>query len=168
MTIEARAKVEDIEKFRKKIYDLDAKLVETYSFTDHLYKPKNKEWDFNEQSMKIRVKNDGKVFLAYHLVEWDNGVKKDKFGFKKEIESLDLALQVVHVLNLEKVVEYSRKGEVYSTDDFSFVLENIDRLGYLVEVEAETVKKVDENLKKLGLTKISKSVPRMIQETLGG
>jgi len=163
--IEARAKIEDVEAFRENIKQMNAEFVVSFSVVDHLFQPKGVKWDMNDNTMKVR-ETDGKVIIKCHLVEWKDGIKSDKFGFKQEVESLSLAFEIMNSFNFEKVAEFSKKGELYKIPEFSFYLEEIEKLGWSVEVEAETREKVKEIMDKLGLTIISKSVPKMIQEKL--
>ena len=51
---EVRFAIGDIEEFKKRLAELDAKLKYPYEFTDYYYAPENEKWDSLEKTLRIR------------------------------------------------------------------------------------------------------------------
>jgi predicted adenylyl cyclase CyaB len=166
--IEARGLVKNIDKFRERIKKLSLKKEKEYSCKDYIFKPKSVEWDLNNESIKIREFTDGRVKINFHFVEWKNGIKQDKFGFKQQVSSIELAFEIMNKLNFEEIMSYEKKGEFYVANDFDICLENVEKLGWIAEIETENNEQVNKAFEILGLTKINDSMPNLMYKILKG
>lgn len=163
--IEARAKVEDMEKLSYKLKEHDAKVIEEYSFKDTLYMPTGIIWDLDKQSMKIREFSEKDVQIIYGMFEWDKGIKVQTFGVKKSVKSSQKASEIMRSLNLERIVSYSRKGKVYSLKDNNcFVLEKLDYIGDYIEIESNDLYNIEHLLNILPVKKVERSIPSLVYE----
>ena len=76
---EVRFKIENIEKFNKRLLALNAKLEQDYEFTDYYYKPLKEKWNPVEKILRIRKwhypKKPTKIYLVKNEVILKKGMK---------------------------------------------------------------------------------------------
>ncbi len=167
-TTEIRIQIPDINGFRKKLHALKAKKLFTYYFNDFIFVPKTKKFDLNKESMKLRiVKLNGKKSfkLIYQLVKWSKGIKVLQNGFKIDLKSLSQGFELLSHWQFKKLFSFTRKGEKYSLKDWTFVLEKIQGLGWLIEIDG-SIKKIRLTQEVLGLKKtVNKSIPWLVEHS---
>ena len=164
---EARYAVEDIGSFRRHLLEIGARKEKSYEFDDHIFCPHDLPWDLNKESMKVRVwrsPDPGRVLLVYYLCEFIDGNKTAIAGFKHPCRDAEEAMLLLERWHFTPLFSFSRRGETYFLGDCDFVLEEIENLGFLVEIEGEA-HEIDALAKRLCLKdKIQKSIPRLVQE----
>ena len=78
--------------------------------------------------------------------------------------------RIVNDFCIEEKFKFTRFGEEYVADDGTIVcVENVDYIGYMVEVEAEEIKKLEEQIKEISAFtsgKTQKSLAKIIEERL--
>ncbi len=88
--------------------------------------------------------------LTHKIAEWMDKIKTDRIILKKRFDTMEevLDFMIDHYGNeLKKDYEYSREGWEYHLDKSNIFIENIEKLGPTIEIEAEN--KIDlENLLK--------------------
>lgn len=170
---EVRIHIDDIKAFRKKLKELGAVLVRRYSCIDYVCEPRKKHWNPHFVNLKIRhqVTGDraGVIEMSLHKVRWTKGVKITTLGFKAVLEIPKSRIKdFIDLMDFQKLTTYSRKGEHYQIGDYHFTLEKINHGGYLLEIETETMKRLQKTLKLLGEKNhiVKKSVPELVLEKL--
>ncbi|MCP3682565.1 MAG: EamA family transporter [bacterium] len=160
MKTEARAKIENYRLFRDKILLKGAKEKESYFFRDHIFVPKTDTWDINEEAIKVRIK-DGQATIIYQAAAWKNKIKETLKGFRKEVKKAT-AFELMERWNFKELFSYSRVGYVYQLGKYSFVVEKIDKVGWVLEVEDEP-QNINGLMRLLGLKKVKKTVPQLYE-----
>ncbi len=182
--------IPDIKKFKKRLKELNAKLLFSYEFTDYYYKPKNsKPWDPQIQSLRLRKWIIGRKNGSEILFTKDETIRKDGIIFKKSVYpggkillfkgSLDRCKRFLNDLGFEEWFKIIKKDcRVFKILEYNFeiVYEYIETLGWTGEIEIECfdLRKVADDLKKiLSILKIPKnkisfkSLGRLYAERLG-
>jgi len=189
---EIRIFVNDISSFLERLKNLDAELVLTYSFKDHLFKPKEgsiNDWDPNRKTMRLRAWSHPETYsqILFSKTEiWETNDLQYKRTcypqgkielFHGDFESAKELLEdwgFIAWFTVEKL-----KGELFkirSPSEFVIALENLEHIGWMVEIECwggnvkEVSQKISERMQILGVTTEDitfKSCPRIVAEKLG-
>jgi adenylate cyclase class IV len=163
METEARARIEDIEAFRRVFNDLGAKKCREYSCKDHVFALKG--WDLNRQVLKVRSKGDSSE-LVYGRYDWQDGIKKQVRGFKAKVEcSAEALMDMVKEWGFEQRCVFDKRGEAITASGYEFVIEKIDHIGWMLEFEG-TLDEINQFFCEFGLKKVEKSIPKLVEEAL--
>lgn len=162
---ETRVIIKNPEEARKKIINLGGKKIKDSAYRDSVFQPRGINWDLNKKNLKLRVFEDKKVKrvaeLKYHPAGFEGDVKKSLVFFDAVMGSPKDALKILRDWNFEELFAYRRTAEIYEIGDQIVSLENIEKLGYQLEVEGDNIKEVNELVEKLGFGGeiIKKSLP---------
>ncbi len=157
-SFEARAFVSSIEQVKSKLSLLNAEFMGEYAFQDFLYQPKDKEYDWNREFVRLRVyeKTNWKqkpVVLIYKYMR----VAK----FKKEYDRMEEANSDLSGYNLS--FSFSRKGFEYLLGDVRVFVEEIQGLSPSVELVSPSREKIETLFQNLEVTQIiTDSVPKLV------
>lgn len=170
---EVRIKINDEKAFRRKLQEIGAVLVHRYACLDYVCEPRKKEWNPHFVNLKIRrqISGDRKgiIEMSFHKVRWVKGVKTTSLGFKALLEIPKSQIKnFIELMDLKNLATYSRKGEHYHVGKYHFTLEKVNHLGYMVEIETETIKTLQKTLQILDEKDniVKKSIPEMVLEKL--
>ncbi len=173
--IEARGIIKNVDETKKKIEKIGSVYDSYYSYTDIIFIPISGEVDLNKEFVRVRVlkvnnwqtKN---VILVHKKAEWNGTSKIDNFILKKEFNTVEEAVNFIKEYYKNKLKEsfrYSREGWEYHFGKNRIFVEDIEKLGSTIEVEAENENELSCIFKKLEITeRVSDSVPEMMRKAL--
>jgi adenylate cyclase class IV len=147
---EIRILIDDMGKFRAILKNFDAKIIQVYKFTDHVYIPMNpaSEWNLNKKSMRIREylfpdTFSRILFTENELIQGETfQFKQSKYllgklelfkGDKETAEALLAAWDFRLYFKIEKT-----DGKLYKIEHptkFVVATEKIAGFGYSAEIE---------------------------------
>jgi len=139
--IEIKVKIEGFEEIKGKLFKYgkfkkSIKQIDEYYIPYHrdffAQKPHPTEW------LRIRINPDKVVF------EYDRSINKKADGeqecaeeYETEIFQPDEFRKILGFLNFKKVITVDKKREYWDCGDFEISLDDVDGLGFFVEVEAK-------------------------------
>jgi len=149
--IEGRALIEDPDKAKQTIISLGGVFRGSYDFTDIIYLPAKKQQDLHADCLKMRIykKNNQPskdVILVRKLARWEGHGKTDHVILREEFDTVRQAeefLRKKYKSKYKRGFEYSRKGWEYSLGSVRLYVEDIDKLGPTMEIEADDIKGLD-------------------------
>lgn len=173
--IEARGIIKNIQETKMKIEKIGGKYDSRYSYADIIFIPISGEADLNKEFVRVRVlkvnnwqtKN---VVLVHKTAEWKGKAKIDNFILKKEFNTAEEAIDFIkehYKGKLKESFKYFREGWEYHFGKNRIFVEDIEKLGPTIEVEAENENELSDIFKSLEIMeKVSDSVPEMIGKIL--
>lgn len=163
--IEIRAKIENIDSVRKKILELGAKHIKTEKQVDRIFgrsKDLDKEHKIIEGCFSARIRQKGNKILV-ELKE----IRRTGAGleFSYPISKSEDGAYFLQKLDYEEAFAISKVRELYELDEFEICLDQVDDLGYFIEIESKS----EDNDKKEELVQeckdlLSKIDPEAINE----
>lgn len=152
MEIEIRAKINNIKDIEQNIIKFGAKLSKQREQIDKYFGEINLFKKLGH-SFLMRVRNEGdKKFLTY------KGAKSKKDGIWEEYEfNIDdevAAETMLEAMGLEKIIEVRKNRIEYKLDNLTICLDDIDGLGYFIEIESQD----DDDINKDKLKKFMKKL----------
>lgn len=189
---EIRLFVPDIKVLNDKIKQLNSRLIKSYSFFDHCYKPigaSKAAWNPNRKVMRIREWIRPKRYSQIIFTKTEN-IKKRGICFKRtvypqgKIELFKGSKEMAEDLLKDWGFEYwftvkkldGVLHEILKPLKFTVAIENVGGIGYIAELEThgqnvgEIAGKMIKILKILEIPfklTTSKSMPRLVAERLG-
>ena len=167
---ELRFFIDDRETFEKELIEKhQAKLVFSYSFTDHYYQPKDHLWNPQEKNLRIRVwkgkKRVTRVFFTQNEIINEKGICFKRALLPEGKVSLfsgpiEECHQLVQAMGYEPwMVVEKKNAKVWSLPgkDVRFPIEQIDGLGATGEIECtgedpkNARRKIEKSLSHLGI-----------------
>ena len=137
---------DDIKKVLKKFEQfeyIDTELV----IDEYYYDPKrpNLKPDTNNQlSECLRLRKKGnKEIITYKDDVFENGKWLYSNEYETEIKSMKTLKQILKKLGFKKLLVIKNTKKVYKYDKYEIVLEDVENLGYFMEVEYCTLENVD-------------------------
>lgn len=173
--LEARGKIENIEEIKKIIERIGGVYDSHYSFTDVIFIPESGLADLSDGFVRVRilkVKNwkTSNVSVVYKTAEWKGQAKIDNVVLKKEFDKVEDAFDFIkenYKGALKEGFRYFREGWQYHFGNNRIFVEDIEKLGPSIEVEAENESELDDIFKKLLIVKrVSGSVPELMRRVL--
>jgi adenylate cyclase, class 2 len=139
--VEIKIKVDSLENIRKEVSKL-GELVKSIKQIDEYYIPCHR--DFFDQKphptewLRIRTNPDKVVF------EYDKSINKKADGdqdyaeeYETEILNPDEFRKILNFLDFKKIIAVDKKREYWMCNDIEVALDEINGLGFFVEVEAK-------------------------------
>ncbi len=154
--IEAKLKVDSLEKIRRKLNELNAEFLQEQLQTDYHFDDANITLQKTDRCLRLRRQLVGKsemFFLTYKGA-------KEKSSFKKrqeiEIEITDSSAiqKLLLALGYEKVLVFEKKRQLWQMENCKVALDELPLLGDFVEIEGPDEKKIEDMQKNLGLSEI--------------
>jgi len=167
---EARVFVTNPDLFLKKLLTVGGQKIKNSKFTDYIYEPKGKQWDLSKQDFKLRIFTDEKgkevAEFRYHPSEFKDGIKREILFFDAVIPHKEDAFKMLEDWNFRELFHFDRISEVYEVADQLVTLENIEGLGWMVEVEGDRWDEVEKLMTKLNIfgDRVAKTLPELVQE----
>lgn len=155
--IEVRVLVNDVEPLKELLTNKFGEPI-PYAFTDHIYSPASIEYTPTGESVFLlrewHYGGKDKFQLKFALKEYNEGIKSQKFGFKLPIESLETGKEIMKSLGMNLIFSFRRDSLQYSDvkDNVEYFLENVQHLGWNLEIEAndnhkEIISEIENELK---------------------
>ncbi|MDO8436021.1 MAG: class IV adenylate cyclase [bacterium] len=139
--VEIKVKIDSFEGIKEKLFRY-GKLKKSIKQIDEYYVPYHR--DFFAQKphptewLRIRTNPDKTVF------EYDISINKKADGeqecaeeYEAEVSRADEFRKILEFLNFKKVITINKKREYWDCGDFEVALDDVDGLGFFVEVEAK-------------------------------
>jgi len=146
MTIEIKAKIEDLEKVENSIKNIGAQFVSEVEATDIYFNSKEKT------NLKIGIYPEGHLpKTGNFLLFFEHDPVSKKFQFKQmEIDDVETLRYILDkVLGIKIVIKSKRK--FYKLDNVIILIVFISKLGYYLCLQGENEKEIHEIFDKLGI-----------------
>jgi len=131
-----------LEKFKQFEY-VDTQLV----IDDYYYDPKRnnlKPNNNNQINECLRLRQKGnKNYITYKDDVFEGSKWLYSNEYETEIKSIEVLKEILNKLGLKKLVTIKNTKKTYKYNDYEIVLEEVEDLGYFMEVEYCTNKDVD-------------------------
>ncbi len=169
--IEAKLKVESLEKIRRKLNELNAEFLQEQLQTDYHFDDANMTLQKTDRCLRLRrqlANGSERFFLTFKGA-------KEKSSFKKrqeiEIEITDSSTiqKLLLALGYKKVLVIEKKRWIWRMGDCEVALDQLPLLGDFIEIEGPDEKKIEVVQKNLGLSElphIKKSYAILITDRL--
>jgi len=139
--VEIKVKVDNFEKIKKKLSTY-GKLIKSIRQIDEYYVPCHRDFFANKphpvEWLRIRTNPDKVVF------EYDKSINKKADGeqeyaneYETEISQPDEFRKILEFLDFKKVITINKQREYWDCGDFEVSLDDVEGLGFFVEVEAK-------------------------------
>jgi len=152
--VEVKYRVESPVKVRERVRDSGGKLLGMEREEDIYFNHPCKDYSMSDEAVRLRIHGDGSATLTY------KGPRIGAVGKAREEASVhvDDPVQVLELLNklgFKEVARVTKNREVYSLDNFTLYLDEVQGLGYFAEIETlvdsnEMISKAIENIMELG------------------
>jgi adenylate cyclase class IV len=172
-TLEARGKIRDIEEAIDMAKKIGGIFKGSYRATDIIFKSKKED---EEGVIDLRIfelnNRQGKNYIFVHkIAEWSDKIKKDKIILKGEFDTMGEVLDFIadhYGDSLKEHYEYSREGWEYNVGKSDIFIENIEKLGPTIEIEADNKSDLENLFKLFEVEKrFSESTPEIMRKLLG-
>lgn len=133
--VEIRAKVQNLELSKERLKKLNAEFLETEKQVDHIFgraKDLDKEHKIIEGCFSARIRERGDK----RNVEFKE-IKRTGAGmeFSSPLASLESGFNFLKKLDFEEAFTISKIREIYKYQDFEICLDNVEQLGFFIEIE---------------------------------
>jgi len=151
--IEAKLKVESLERIAEKLAELGAEFLEEQLQKDTYFDDADVTLKNSDKALRLRRQVTGqteKVFLTYKGAR-----EKDRFKKRQEIEieiaDADSTEKLLSALGYERVLVFEKKRRIWQFDQCKVALDELPLLGYFVEIEGPDDEKIADIQRDLGL-----------------
>jgi adenylate cyclase class IV len=165
--IEVRGYIDDIEKVRNRLEDINAIYKGEYDFKDLIFTLGEKP--LNEVNDYLRLRQIIKSARQDSGIKFDKKLKTSEGQEIEEVSKLykrrDNAIRYIRLnfKDYRKILEYSRKGWEYFHGRCNIFVEDIENLGPSLEIEAWSPEEVEGYFKVLEIEeRYSKSVADLV------
>lgn len=160
---------EDIEKVLKVFEKFE--YIDTQTVIDeYYYDPKrdNLKPDNNNQlSECLRLRKKGnKQFITYKDDVFEDGKWLYSNEYETEVESINMIKEILNRLGLKELLIIKNKKKIFKYEEYEIVLEDVENLGYFMEVEYCTSDDVDVKEIKSDIQKFIDSLELNVSEEL--
>ncbi|WP_069807002.1 class IV adenylate cyclase [Vulcanisaeta thermophila] len=152
--VEVKYRVNDLGKVRERLKELKAKFLEHTDEKDIYFNSPCRDFSKTDEALRVRVYGDGTVVVTYKGPRV-GGLGKTREEVNVQVNDLDSALELINRLGFREVARIVKSREVYNYENFTIYLDNVEGLGYFVEVETmvndkELINKAVEEVLSLG------------------
>ena len=133
--VEIRAKVQDFSSIKKRLEEMGAQFLKKERMVDHIF-GRSKDLDGEHKiidghfSARIREKGDKKSVEFKEIKRAGAGME-----FSSPVSSLEAGLNFLEKLDFEEAFTVSKIRETYEYQGFEICLDEVDALGYFIEIE---------------------------------
>lgn len=170
---EVRFMISDIEDFRKRLRELDVKLIYDYEFSDHYFRPKKMDWNLLYKNIRIREwskpKEESEVLLnRTNIIKGDNIIFKRSIYPQGKIRLFKgkfyLCKEILNDLEFEEWFTIEKRDYKFlevPKYNFKVVYEFVEKLGWMSELETngenigEAEKELEREMKVLKIKEIT-------------
>lgn len=154
---EVRCRIKHIDDARNVVEKIDGIYQGHYHNTDIIFKSKNSdiEGTIVLRLFQINNRRTKNVILTHKIAEWTDDIKTDKIILKQSFDTIKDALSFMidhYEDSLKDDYQYSREGWEYHIDNIKIYIENIEKLGPTIEIEAENKDDIKNLLKHFNVT----------------
>jgi len=133
--VEIRAKIEDFTPIKKRLEMLGALFLQKEKMADHIF-GRAKDLDQEHKiidgcfSARIREKNDKLLVEFKEIKRAGAGLE-----FSSPVSSVEAAINFLEKLDFERAFVVAKTRETYRYQDFEICLDEVEQLGFFVEIE---------------------------------
>ena len=152
--IEAKLKVDSLQKTVEKLDGLGAEFLEEQLQTDYYFDDANTSLIKTDRCLRLRrllVGKSERFFLTYKGAREKNDFKKRQ-EIEIEIKDADATEKILSALGYKKVLVFEKKRCIWQLNDCVIALDELPLLGNFVEIEGPNDRKIAEVQKDLGLS----------------
>ena len=172
-TFEIRCKIKNI----KGAMDIAEKIGGVskgyYSNTDIIFKI-GKTYPEKEiirlRAFKINNRQTKNFVLFHKAADWEGNIKIDRIILKERFDTMEEAIDFIKYYygdDIKEGYEYSREGWEYHLNKSKIFIEDIEKLGPTIEIEAESKRDLENLLKFFGTTEcFSEPTPEIMRKLL--
>lgn len=151
--IEAKLKVDSLEKLEEQLSSLGAEFVERQRHLDYYFDDERSTFAKNDKCLRLRLQStadEKKIFLTYKG-------PKEKDNFKKrveaeiEVDDIKSAESLLSVLGYKKKLVIEKNRNLWKLGPCLIALDSLPTLGSFVEIEGPDDLEITEVQKKIGL-----------------
>lgn len=137
---------EDMDKVLKKFEEFNYISKESV-IDEYYYDPKrdNLKPNINNQMNEcLRLRKKGnKNYITYKDDVYENNIWLYSNEYETEIKDIEVLKEILNRLGLKKLITIKNNKTTYTYNDYEIVLEEVEDLGYFMEVEYLTKEDVD-------------------------
>ncbi len=168
--IEVKGKIDNKEEIIKKLKSLNFSFIEKKIQEDIYFNGIDRDFKKTDEALRIRDDN-GIYFLTYKGPKIDK-ISKSREEIEVKVEDKEKLRKILKKLGFKESLTIKKIREIYKKDNITVCIDYIENLGYFIEVEKETnkydekeVKQLLDLLKDLGVKQlITKSYLEMVAE----
>ena len=171
---ETRCKIKDINDARNVAEKIGGIFKGHYSTTDIIFKVEKIDSEKEIivlRHFKINNRKTKNFILTHKMPEWMDKIKTDRTILKEKFDTMEEALNFMkdhYGSDLKDGYEYSREGWEYHLDMSRIFIENIEKLGPTIEIEAENKRDLENLLKSFKTIEcFSESTSEIMRKLLG-
>ena len=147
LEIESKAKVDNLYEIENKLIELNAKFVCEEFHEDLYFNHACRDFSRTDEALRLRKVGD-KVFLTYKGPKIDKKTKTRE-EFEVEVNNFDNMREILKKLNFIEVTTIRKKRRYFKLREYTVCLDEVENLGYFVEIEKKTGEYNPEELLKL-------------------
>ena len=150
MEVEVKAKITELENFRKKLIEMGTKFNKPVTQEDRYFKPKGHEKEVSGPgNFIVRIRNEeGKHTLTTKALTEIRGAWKE---FETDIEKPEEVEKMLMMFGFVNVFNLTKKREMGELEDFEVILDDVKELGNFIEIalDAEDAGDTEEARKRI-------------------
>ena len=142
--IEAKLKVESLEKIKHRLTKLGAEFLQEQLQTDYHFDDANRTLQKTDRCLRIRRQLSNRTeqfFLTYKGPKEKSRLKKRQ-EIEIKIEDADSTEKLLSALGYEKVLTIEKKRWLWQLDECEVALDELPLLGEFVEIEGPDEEKI--------------------------
>ena len=169
--IEAKLKIDSLDKIAKKLDELGAEFLEEQLQTDLYFDDADKTLTKTDRCLRLRrqlVGRSERIFVTYKGARQKSEFKKRQ-EIELEVTDADSMEELLSALAYEKILVFEKRRRIWRVGQCSVALDELPLLGDFVEIEGPDDKRIADVQRSLGLTDlphIKESYASLVAEKL--
>ncbi|MFH1328160.1 MAG: class IV adenylate cyclase [Candidatus Bathyarchaeota archaeon] len=140
--VEAKVQVKDLEKVKSRLINLGARKVFSQTEWDTYFNHPAKDFGVSDEALRIRSSSNGERSITYKGPKISPKLKtREELSFN--IDDLKAAGDIIERLGFKKVAMVVKRREAWELSSSRVYLDEVENLGYFVEIEILVPKMVD-------------------------
>jgi adenylate cyclase class 2 len=169
--IEAKLKVDSLEKIKRRLADAGAEFLQEQLHTDSYFDNADETLTKTDSCLRLRrqlVDESERFFITFKSAKQKSEFKKRR-EVETEVKDGQSAENLLLLLGYNKMLVFEKKRHLWRCGDCEIALDELPLLGCFVEIEGPDSKKiadVQSNLELSDLPHISESYASLMEEKL--
>ncbi|NIO44000.1 MAG: class IV adenylate cyclase [Candidatus Aenigmarchaeota archaeon] len=151
--IEMKAELENPEELRKKLKEVGAKFLGKKRVVDIFFDFPDKRFEKEDKYLRLR-KNGEKIILEFKGSK-EEGKTKIREETKTEIKDFVEIVKILNFLGLDIIFRYEKNRETHYLDSAEIVIDELPKIGWFCEIEAENEDIIRQIGKKLEIKNLN-------------
>ncbi len=131
---------EEAERVRECLERIDAKLLEDVVEEDLYFSHPCRDFSKTDEALRVRALRRGtleEIFLTYKGPRLGSEAKTRREA-TVQVDNRDVLLEILESLGFRPVARVRKRRLVYTKENYTITLDEVDGLGYFVEIEVVT------------------------------